>query len=208
MYSFLFVAWYTPQNLKSKKSGKHMRITKYLRADQEAITRFLAVLGSGSVILSTSKRARPSFFIFAHGFIKEYIEEGFFRKEELLIKALEDGGFPADDGPIAAMKNDQKKSHDAAETMFHAAKHWQVGEEEARTDVGWATSEYTSTIRQHLDRLKNLIFPLLEQTISIEEEHKVSEDMNSIIFEGSLKEGAEKYIKLIEQLEEELADWK
>ena len=71
-----------------------MRITKYLRADQEVITHFLAVLGSGSVMLSTSKRARPVFFIAAHSFIKEFIEEGFFRKEELLIKALDEGGFP------------------------------------------------------------------------------------------------------------------
>ena len=185
-----------------------MRITKYLRADQEAITRFLAVLGSGSVMLSTSKRARPIFFITAHSFIKEFIEEGFFRKEELLIKALDEGGFPVDGGPIAAIRNDQQKSHDSAEVILKAANHWQSGDEVARSDVGWATSEYTSTVRQHLERLKNLIYPLLEQTISVEEEHKVSEEMNNIVFEGSLKEGTEKYIKLIEKLEEELGDWK
>ena len=185
-----------------------MRITKYLRADQEVITHFLAVLGSGSVMLSTSKRARPVFFIAAHSFIKEFIEEGFFRKEELLIKALDEGGFPSDDGPIAAIRNDQKKSHEAAEVMLGASKHWQSGDDIARSDVGWATSEYTTTIRQHLERLKNLIFPLLEQTISVEDEHKVSEEMSNIVFEGGLKEGPEKYIKLIEKLEEELGDWK
>ena len=89
-----------------------------------------------------------------------------------------------------------------------ASKHWQTGDDVARSDVGWATSEYTTTIRQHLERLKNLIFPLLEQTISVEDEHKVSEEMSNIVFEGGLKEGPEKYIKLIEKLEEELGDWK
>ncbi len=185
-----------------------MRITKYLRADQDAITHFLAVLGSGSVMLSTSKRARPVFFITAHGFIKEFIEEGFFQKEELLIKALEEGGFPSDEGPIAAIKSDQKKSHEAAASMLGAANHWLSGDDIARSDVGWAASEYTSAVRQHLDRLKNLIFPLIEQTISVEEEHQVSEEMSSIVFEGGLKEGSGKYIKLIEKLEEELGDWK
>ena len=185
-----------------------MRITKYLRTDQENITRFLAALGGGSIVLSTSKRARPSFFIFAHTFIREYIEDGFFKKEDLLIKALEDGGFPTDDGPINSMLNDQKKSRDAAEMMLTAAKHWREGDEVARSEVGWATSQYTSAVRQHLDRLKNLIFPLLEQTISIDDENKISEGMNNIIFEGSLKDGPGKYIKLIEELEDELSDWK
>ena len=185
-----------------------MRITKNLRPDQENITRFVTVLGGGNVVLSTSKYARPSFFILAHSFIRDYIEEGFFKKEEVLIKILEEGCFPTESGPINAMLNDQKKSREAAEVLINAAKQWQAGDEIARSEVGWAASEYTSTIRQHLERLKNLIFPLLEQTISIDDEHKLSEEINKIIFEGALKDGTEKQIKTIEALEEELSDWR
>ena len=136
-----------------------MRISKNFRPDQENISRFVAALGSGSVILSTTKYARPSFFISAHVFIRDYIEDGFFKKEELLIRTLEEGGFPTESGPIGAMHSDQKKSHDAAELMINAAKQWQAGDEMARSEVGWATSQFTSAIRQHLERLKNLIFP-------------------------------------------------
>jgi hemerythrin-like domain-containing protein len=185
-----------------------MRIIKNLRADQDNISRFITALGGGSVILSTTKHARPSFFISAHSFIQDYIEDGFFKKEEFLIKTLEDGGFPTEDGPINAMRNDHRKSREAADLMIKAAKQWQAGDEQARSEVGWSTNEYTSTIRQHLERLKNLIFPLLEQTISIDDEHKLSEEINKIIFEGGLKDGTEKYIKLIETLEEELSDWR
>jgi hemerythrin-like domain-containing protein len=185
-----------------------MRISKSFRSDQENISRFVAALGSGSVILSTSKRARPSFFISAHSFIRDYIEEGFFKKEELLIKTLEEGGFPPEGGPIGAILGDQKKSRDAAEVLINAAKNWESGDEVARSEVGWATSEYTTTIRQHLERLKSLILPLLEQTISIDDEHKLSEEIDKIKFEGGLKDGTEKYIKLIEALEEELSDWR
>jgi hemerythrin-like domain-containing protein len=53
-----------------------------------------------------------------------------------------------------------------------------------------------------------LIFPLIEQTISIDDENKLSEDINKIVFEGGLKDGAEKYVKLIATLEEELSDWR
>ncbi len=185
-----------------------MRISKNLRADQENINRFLTALGGASVILSSNKYARPKFFISAYTFIKEYIEEGFFVKEEVLIKTLEEGGFPLDEGPIHSMRNDHKKSNEAAEHLLNAAKQWQSGDEEARVEVGWATSVYTTAIRQHLERLKNLIFPLLEQTITIDDEHKVSEGINGIVFEGNIKHGTEKYMKLLEELEDELSDWR
>lgn len=185
-----------------------MRLSKALRNDQETITRFIIALGSGSVALSNSKLPRPDFFILAHTFIKEYIEEGFFKKEEVLIKVLDEGGFPTDTGPISAIRTDHQKSHAAAESMLSSAKQWEAGDHVARSEMGWATSEYTSSIRQHLERLKSLILPLIEQTISVDDEHDVSEEINSIEFEGELKNGTAKYIKLIEQLEEKLSDWK
>lgn len=186
-----------------------MRITKNFRKDQDFIIRFLDVLGGSAAILSGSKHARPGFFIFAYTFIQEYIEDGFFKKENFLIEALENNGFPADEGPVGAMLADQKKSREAAEHMLNASRGWQDGDEEARGEIGWAVSEYTSTMRAHLDRLKNLIFPLLEQNISPEDEHKISEGLNKIAFENSLKKDeAEKYTKLVESLEEELSDWK
>lgn len=185
-----------------------MRITKYLRADQETIIRFLDMLGVASSMLSGNKHARPGFFIFGHTFIRGYIEESFFKKEELLFKALEDSGFPSEEGPIVAMRAEQAKSRESAEHMGNAARGWQGGDEEARGEVGWAASEYTLTLRQHLDRLNNRIFPLLEQNMSEEDEHKISEGLNKIAFEVSMKGDTDKYTDLVESLQEELSDWK
>jgi hemerythrin-like domain-containing protein len=186
-----------------------MRVTKNLRPDQDLIMRFLDVFGGGAALLGTNKHARPGFFLFAHSFIHEYIEESFFKKEELLLHALEDGGFPADAGPIGAMHAEQKKSRDAAGMLASAARAWQAGEQDARADVGWAASDYSSTLRQHMDRLKNLIFPLLEQNLTPEDEHRIAEGFNNILFEGTMKDDLpEKYVKLVETLEEELTDWK
>lgn len=185
-----------------------MRIEKSFRSDQDVILRFLDALGGGAAILSGSRKARPGFFIFAHTFVREFVEENFFKKEDLLVRALEDNGFPADDGPVGAIVAAQKKSREAGEHMLSAAKGWQAGDEEARVEVGWAASEYTSTLRQHIERLKNLIFPLLEQNISPEDEHRISEGLNTIAFENSLKGDADKYMKLIESLEDELGEWR
>ena len=185
-----------------------MRITKYLRADQETIIRFLDMLGVATSMLSGNKRARPGFFILAHTLIREYIEESFFKKEELLFKALEDGGFPSEDGPIAAMRVEQAKSHESAEHMGNAARGWLGGDEEARGEVGWAAGGYSSTFRQHLDRLNNRIYPLLEQNMSDEDEHKIAEGLNKIAFEVSAKGDTDKYTKLVDSLQEELNNWK
>jgi hemerythrin-like domain-containing protein len=183
-----------------------MRISRRLNDDQEAINRFIAVLGGAMVELSSNKLARPEFFVQAHSFITNFIEAGFFKKEELLMKALEDVGFPSDDGPVESMKSEQKKSRETAAHMIAAAKQWQAGDENARVDVSWASSEYTATFRQHLNRLKNLIFPLLEQNLAIEEEHKISEKIGAIPPNG--QNDSEKYNKLLESLEGELSDWR
>jgi hemerythrin-like domain-containing protein len=185
-----------------------MRIEKSFRSDRETILRFLDALGGAAAILSGNKKARPGFFIFAHTFIQEFVEESFFKKEGLLIAALENNGFSTDEGPIGAMLAEQRKSREAAEHMLSAARGWQDGDEEARGEVGWATSEFTSTMRGHLDRLKNLIFPLLEQNISHEDEHRISEGLNTLAFRNSAKGDPAKYAKLIESLEDELGDWK
>lgn len=185
-----------------------MRITRSLRPDQELITRFLDVFGRASVILGSGKGARPGFFIFAHTFIHEYVEDVFFRKEELLVRALRDAGFPSDDGPVEAIHTAQKKSRETAELLLNAAKAWQSGDEDARVGVSWASSEYSSVIRQHMDRLKNLIFPLLEQNLTPEDEHRIAEGFNNMAFEGMMNSDSDKFVKLIETLEEECSDWR
>ena len=186
-----------------------MRITKKFRDDRDFILHFLDIFGGGVASLSSSKRASPGFFIFAHTFMKEYVDDKFFREEELLITALEDNGFSSDEGPISALRSEQEKCRETSEHMLNASKGWQAGDEEARGEVGWAASDYASALRQHLDRLKNLIFPLLEQNISPEDEHRISEGLNKIAFEKSLKKGDDdKYVKLIELLEDELSDWR
>jgi hemerythrin-like domain-containing protein len=185
-----------------------MRITNNFRTDQDLILRFLNVLGGGAAILSSSKRAAPGFFISAHSFMEGYIEGDFFKREDLLITALEDNGFSASEAPIATMRTDQIKSRDSAGHMVNASKGWLGGDEEARGEVGWAASDYTSTMRQHLDRLKTRVLPLLEQNMSPDDENKFLEGFSRLSSEkDSKKEEADKYVKLIELMENELNDW-
>ncbi|MBN8655181.1 MAG: hypothetical protein J0M11_05530 [Anaerolineae bacterium] len=186
-----------------------MRIAKHFRKDQETLQRFLDVFGGGSAMLGGgNKNVQPGFFIHGSTFIHEYVDGSFFRKEELLMKVLEDAGFPVNSGVVGNMKDEHVKCKQAADLLSKAASDWQGGDAGAKIEVGWAASEYTSTLRQNLDRLKNLVFPLLDQNISPEDEPTILEGLNQIALENNKEVEAGKYIKLLETLEEELSDWK
>ena len=185
-----------------------MRFNKNLRTDMDFILRFADTLGSGAALASSSRAPHSGFFIFAHQFIDGFIHSQFFKKEELLIAALADSGFPPDDGPIGSLRAEQQKCRESADHLLKASKEWQAGEYRASADVGWASSEYTSTLRRHLDRLKTLVFPLLEQNLSDDDEYKILEGLNNIAFEIGMDSDPDQYAKLLEALDEELSEWK
>ena len=62
-------------------------------------------------------------------------------------------------------------------------------------------------MRQHLDRLRNLILPLLEQNLSHDDEHALGDRLGAMPIDEPLSDGTEAFTSLIERLEEELADW-
>ncbi len=182
-----------------------MSIIKNLRPDQDIIKRYLGILGTGSASLGNNKRAQAGFFITAHAFIDGYIEQSLFKKEEILIKALEDGGFPAGSGPVGNMRSDQEKSRKEAELIITAANLWQGGDEAAKGELGWALGSYTTTLKTHMERIKTLIIPLLEQTLSLEDEDKLVGGLDVIGFDIDL---TKKFTQQIEALEEEIGDWR
>ena len=185
-----------------------MRIIKILRPDQDLAGRFLDVLGSGLAVAGQSRAGRPGFFIFAATFIQEYLEAIYFKKEAVLLKALEDYGFPSGSGPIGTMREGYQKSHEISKILSAAARQWINGDETSRTEVIWAASEYTGIMHRHMELLRNLIHPLLEQSLTEEDEQKAAVQLNVIAFEGTSEDALDKYTKLVKTLEDEVGEWR
>lgn len=183
-----------------------MRIRKALRADQDFTSRFLSVLGNALVITAESKFGQPGFFILAGRFIRDYLEPAYFKKVDVLLDSLEQFGFPSDQGPVGNMRKEHEKSHEISRLLDEAARHWKEGDLASRADVIWAGSEYTSLMRRHSGLLNNLIFPLLEQSFPVEEEQAIAARVNLVA--SSVAAGQEKYVRLVELLEEEVSDWR
>ncbi len=184
-----------------------MRATKVLSEDWEFISRFMAVLGRGLVVASRSKDARPGFFIYAANFIHQYMETYYLPREAVLLQALEDCGFPRESGPVGNMLSDQAKSREISRALSDAARAWQGGDEHGRAESVWATSEYTDLMRHHFERMRNLINPLLDQSVSVEGERKIAEELNRIAFADRGDEPADKYTKIVKMLEDEVGEW-
>ena len=72
----------------------------------------------------------------------------------------------------------------------------------------YAASEFSGIMHRHMELLKNLIHPLLEQSLSEEDEQKAAVQLNVIAFEGESEDPLDKYEKLVKTLEEEVSNWK
>jgi hemerythrin-like domain-containing protein len=185
-----------------------MKATKILRTEQEMIDRFLAAFGLGATSAAQNRPVKPGFFIYGSNFIKGYIERSYFKKEETLLKCMENNGVPVDHGPLAQMFKEIKQSRELSEDILSGARQWQTGDIDGRNNVIWATSTYTSMMRQHLDRSRNIIFQLAEQVISPDDEHWIAEEFNHIVFKDDEIQPVEHYEKIIKALEDDAQEWK
>lgn len=185
-----------------------MKAIKILRAEQELIDRFLAVFGLGAVKAAQNKPVQPGFFIYGCSFIKEFIESSYFKKEQVLFKVMEESGLAADSGPLQHMLDEITASQEISSDLLAAARQWQGGDLDGRNGIIWATSSYTTMLRQHIDRSRSIIFPLAEQVIPPDEQYKIAEAYNHIVFEEGEIHPFEHYEKIVTSLKDETDDWK
>jgi hemerythrin-like domain-containing protein len=185
-----------------------MRAIRILREEQELIDRFLAAFGMGTVGAAQNKPVRPSFFTYSTRFIREFIEENHFKKEEILLNSLQENGLESDSGPAKVMLDEQQKSREITRIMLEAAESWVSGEEAARADIIWAASSYSTLLRQHIQRARSIIFPLAEQLLPADDGYKISEAFNHVVFQENGADEPEKYTGIIKALEDEILEWK
>jgi hemerythrin-like domain-containing protein len=184
-----------------------MRATKILQEDQEFVRRFLTVLGRGLVAAGRGKVARPGFFVFASTFMREYLEGQYFVREDVLLRALEDCGFPADSGPVGTMRAEHKRSRELSQTISGAAKAWQGGDDGARAEAIYSGSEYSALMRRHFERLQNLINPLLDQWVTPDGEIRIAEELNKIAFSPQEEQSPMSFPNIVKLLEDEVREW-
>lgn len=121
---------------------------------------------------------------------------------------MEESGLGSDSGPLQRMFEEITASQKMSSELLDAARQWQAGDIDGRNGIIWTTSSYTTLLRQHIERSRSIIFPLAEQVIPPDEQYKIAEAYNHIVFDASEIHPFEHYEKIVTALEEESDDWK
>jgi hemerythrin-like domain-containing protein len=186
-----------------------MRAIDILKTEHAILERVLVSLDLAAVGAAHQKDVRPGFFIDAYGFVLDFTEGYHFKKEEdVLFKALVEHGLPIEGGPIGSLLEDHQQSHRYIRAMLEAAKQWDEGDIAARAEVIWATSGYTSLLHAHIAKENTVLFSLINQEISREEQAAIARQFEQINTLASGESLHEKYLKVAIAMEHESTDWK
>jgi hemerythrin-like domain-containing protein len=186
-----------------------MKATDMLKAEHKIIERVLAVLNLASVALAHGKSVSPDILVTITDFMRTYTEGLHFQKEEtVLFKALEHYGVSTTDGTAGSILSEHAQSREYLQKIRASVLLWKAGDQAARADVIWAASSYTDLLRAHIAKEHSVLFPLAQQTIPENEHGFVAEAFKQIDRQKTSEDVQQKYLKLIESLEEESRDWR
>ncbi|MFZ2095514.1 MAG: hemerythrin domain-containing protein [Anaerolineales bacterium] len=181
-----------------------MQATQILMDEHRVIERVLSALQVGAERVVRGEEMRPSFFINAAHFIKNFADGCHHHKEEgVFFIAMSESGVPVQGGPIGVMLAEHKQSRLFMRSMKDAAEKWGKGDLSARPIVVHNALGYVALLRQHIHKEDNFLFPMADLIIPLDRQEKVSADFERIEDEETGEGVREKYLALAEVLEKE-----
>lgn len=181
-----------------------MLATEILMEEHTVIERMLNALETAANRVSKSEQVRPSFFLDAADFIKNFADGCHHHKEEgVLFVAMGEVGLPARGGPIGVMLIEHEQGRTFTRNMKAAAEKWQSGDLSAQTEVVSNALGYVNLLRQHIHKENTILFPMADRLIPPDRQAKVVEDFETVEHEESGAGVHEKYLALAERLEKE-----
>jgi hemerythrin-like domain-containing protein len=182
-----------------------MKATEILMQEHRVIERVLAALETAANRAEAQEPIRPSFFVDAADFIRNFADGCHHQKEEgVLFKAMEAAGMPSDDGPIAVMLSEHEQGRAFTRAMADAAAKWDAGDDEARRATATAARAYVALLREHILKEDSVLFPMAAHTIPHGKHASVSEDVERVERTEAETGAHRKYRELAATLEAEV----
>jgi len=169
-----------------------MRATELLMEEHLLIERALRML------LQLAERGKPGPEIASVlSFLSEFADGHHHAKEEqILFPALEEAGFPRDDGPVAVMLHE----HDLGRSLIARMRELSPLESEAaRKGFLDAAGQYAELLSQHIQKENNVLFRMAERAIDGPERQRVEEAFDA--YESSAEAVRGKHQRQLEALE-------
>ena len=181
-----------------------MKATEILSAEHQVILRVIQALETYTGRLAGGQDVRPGFFLQAADFVKGFADGCHHRKEEnVLFKTMVDCGLPLQSGPVAVMLHEHELGRQYIRGLRQAATALEAGDQSARAEVIDNARGYADLLRQHIAKEDNILFPMADQVIPLDEQDQVVEGFEHVEHEETGEGVHEKYLALAEALERE-----
>ena len=182
-----------------------MEATDILSNEHQVILRVIAALECAAQKLESGQAVRPAFFLDAADFIKGFADGCHHQKEEgVLFKRMVENGMPKDSGPIAVMLSEHEQGRAFTRAMREAAILLQAGNNNAVPSVVKNARDYAALLKEHIYKEDNVLFPMAERVIPLEQQVNVTMEFDHIEHEETGTGVHEKYLTLAEKLEKEM----
>jgi hemerythrin-like domain-containing protein len=189
-------------NTSSAACGHHVSnsATALLSDEHRVIERVLAVMeGLSTRPLLESRESWQTALDVISGFADGCHH---FKEEKVLFPALEEHGIPSDGGPVGMMLMEHDEGRGYVRSMLAALQ--DADTERAQQTLIDNARSYLRLLRSHIEKEEEILFPMAGGVIS-DNEHK---QLLKLFEEHEAEEmgaGAhEKYLKLVEKLEDEM----
>ena len=181
-----------------------MKATEILMSEHQVIERMIAVLEKASDLLESGLEVPVQVFLDASDFIKGFADGCHHKKEEgVLFKTMEQHGFSAHVGPIAVMLDEHEQGRSYNQAMRSAAQKYASGDHTAAQDVIAAARGYADLLTAHIAKENQVLFPMADKMIPAHKHDSVVEGFEHIEHEETGEGIHEKYLALVDRLEEE-----
>ena len=145
-----------------------MDAIEMLMDEHRLIERMLDALGSfaSSVQQGSTDRVELGRFV---EFIREYADKRHHAKEEeILFRAMVDGGFPRETGPIAVMLHEHEVGRRHVAELARLAAQEERWTHDDRAAVVNSSISYGNLLRAHIYKEDGILYPMAEERLSAE----------------------------------------
>ena len=183
-----------------------MKATEILMEEHRIIERVLNALETGTKRLETGGPIRPEFFCDAVEFIQKFADGLHHMKEEgVLFEVMVSHGMPKEVGPIAVMLADHVQARKFTGAIEEATEKLLAGDETATGEIIINSQGYIYLLREHIAKEDNILFPMADQAIPIDQHEAVLEAFKQIEIDKAQEGVHAKYLSLAKTLEEEMS---
>ena len=176
-----------------------------LKQEHRVIERMLAILEAAAVRVDSGQDLPTEFFPKAVDFIRKFADSCHHGKEEdNLFPSMEKRGVPKETGPIAVMLAEHEQGRAFVKGMDEAGQRFITGDKKALKVASDNARGYAKLLRQHIDKEDNILFRMAEQVLTDADHQGLLSKFEEVERERIGPGKHEKYLKLVEVLENEM----